>query len=107
MYFFYGYVILFSNHATERENEKTKSEATAGERRFALYNYLIKNTWEGHTETPTEIFDYLLTHYGIEKPNIKTFYSDLAALERETPDMSAARMNCLFITLSRFANIMG
>lgn len=64
--------------------KKSKSEATAGERRFLLYNYLIKNTWEGHTKTPTDIFEYLLTHYGIEKPNIKTFYSDLAALERPT-----------------------
>ena len=64
--------------------KKSKSEATAGERRFLLYNYLIKNTWEGHTKTRTDIFDHLLLKHGIEKTNIKTFYADLAALERET-----------------------
>lgn len=61
-----------------------RTEATAGERRFILYNYLIRNTSEGHVKTPAQIFDYLLLKHGIEKPNIKTFYADLAALERET-----------------------
>ena len=58
-----------------------KSDVTAGERRFLLYNYLLRNTSEGRVKTPKEISEYLETHYGIEKVNPKTFYSDLAVLQ--------------------------
>lgn len=57
-----------------------KSDITAGERRFLLYDYLIRNTGKGRVKTPAQISKYLETNYGIEKVNPKTFYSDLAIL---------------------------
>ncbi|MBR5279295.1 MAG: WYL domain-containing protein [Clostridia bacterium] len=60
---------------------KSKSDATAGERRYLIYDYLIKNTWEGHTKTFTQIFEYLKNHYDIDEVNAKTFYADLAVLQ--------------------------
>ena len=46
-----------------------RTEATARERRFILYNYLIRNTSEGHVKTPKEIFDYLLVEHAKSKRN--------------------------------------
>ncbi|MBO5111354.1 MAG: WYL domain-containing protein [Clostridia bacterium] len=54
---------------------------TTGERRFLLYNYLIRNTSKGRVATRKQLFDYLRT-YDI-KISVNTFYADLAVLQGE------------------------
>ena len=54
---------------------------TTGERRFLLYNYLIRNTGKGRVATRKQIFDHLKS-YGIEI-SVNTFYADLTVLQGE------------------------
>ena len=57
------------------------TSGSAGERRFLMYEYLIKNTCEGRVAKQSDIANHLL-RYNI-RVNIKTFYKDIAALETE------------------------
>lgn len=57
------------------------TSGSAGERRFLIYNYLVKNTCEGRVAKQSDIANHLL-RYNI-RVNIKTFYKDIAALETE------------------------
>jgi len=53
---------------------------TQGERRFAIYQYLLKNTNEDQVATKAEIKRYLKELYEIEISD-PTFYSDITALK--------------------------
>ena len=57
------------------------TSGTTGERRFLLYNYLIRNTGKGRVATRSQIFAHLKT-YDI-KISVNTFYADLAVLQGE------------------------
>jgi predicted DNA-binding transcriptional regulator YafY len=54
---------------------------TTGERRFLLYNYLIRNTGKGRVATRKQILDHL-KGYDI-KISVNTFYADLTVLQGE------------------------